>query len=269
MINIIKQKIRTNFINIARLSLWKGKMLERFKKLLRKEPGRILRPNHVAFTTEGKTIWAKQQNVPIGEVYNRSFFLIRSTINTQIKQSIPITTFYLLSSNMQDLEQFSVLIDSFVEFFTELKTNDLIHNNRIKVSVIGQWYDLPGRVVDPIKQVIDSTFDYDNFYVNFCINYHGQEEILDALKLMGKQIQTGKLDPDVITLDMVRENLASSKFLPPDLIIKNGFKHRKGDLLLWDSMHAFVYYTHKLWPDFDRNDFLNALAEFSKLRKFP
>ena len=246
-------------------------MLAKFRKLLgkQKETGKGIRPIHVAFTTEGKTIWAKKNNVPIGEVYNQSFLLIKSTIRTQILQSIPITTFYLLSSDMKDLEQFSVLIDSFVDFFTELIESDFIHDNQIKISVLGKWYDLPGRVIDPIKEVIDSTHDYENYFVNFCINYHGQDEIVDACKFLGRQIKADKLDPDAITRDLIRENLYSSTLLPPDIIIKNGYKKRKGDLLLWDSVHAMIYYTNKLWPDFEKQDFLNALEEFSKLRKFP
>jgi len=244
-------------------------MLDKFKGLLKKqEKTGILRPNHVAITTEGKTIWAKKHMVAIAEVYKQSFLIIKSSINLQIHHSIPITTFYLLSSNMSDLEQFSVLIDSFVDFFTELKSSELIHANRIKVSVLGKWYDLPGRVVDPIKDVVESTLSYENYFVNFCINYHGQEEIVDACKLIARQIKSERLDPDAITSDMIRENLYSSSFLPPDLIIKNGFKKGKGDLLLWDSMHAFSYYTNKLWPDFEKKDFLEALDSYAS-RKLP
>jgi undecaprenyl diphosphate synthase len=242
-------------------------MLDKFKGILKKtEKGGVTRPNHVAFTTEGKTIWSRKHAIPISQVYKNSFETIRECIGLQLKLNIPITTYYLLSSNMSDLEQFSVLIDSFVEFFSEMKVSELIHSNRIKVSVFGKWYDLPGRVIDPIKNIIENTMNYDNYFVNFCINYNGQEEIVDACKLLARQIKADRLDPDAITPDLLRENLYASSFLPPDLIIKNGLKKGKSDLLLWDSVHAFIHYTYKFWPDFEKRDFQEAIEAFS--RKF-
>jgi undecaprenyl diphosphate synthase len=240
-------------------------MLKRFRDILGRDAKKI-RPNHIAFTTEGKTVWAREHNVPIGEVYKKSFLLIKSAILTQIRENIAISTFYLLSSEMKDLEQFSELIDAFVDFFNELSESELIMKNRVKVSVFGKWYDLPGRVVDPIRAVIDATINNEDFFVNFCINYHGQEEIVDACKLIARQVKADKLDVDSVTRDMIRDNLYSSSFLPPDIIIKNGIRKGKSDLLLWDSMHAYIYYTGKLWPLFEKQDILDAIDAYS--RKF-
>lgn len=241
-------------------------MLDKFKGILKKEENDVIKfklPRHIAIVTKGKHIYAEKHKIPIGDVYKKSNLIILTTISSSVKLNIPITTFYLLSTKAQELEHFSAVIDSLTEFLNDLSGKELVHNNKIKVSVIGKWYDMPGKFVDSIKNIIEKTKEYDSYFVNFCINYDGQEEIVDAVKLISMQIKSGKLDAELINKDMVKENIYSSYFLPPDLIIINGSK-RTSDLLLWDSPNAKVYFTNKLWPDFDRMELMDAIREYQK-----
>ncbi len=242
-------------------------MLEKFKEIIHKEDnGEFIQfklPRHIAFVTKGKHIYAEKHNIPIGEVYKKSNLIILSTIASAVKLNIPIVTFYLLSTKSEQLEHFSTVIDSLTEFFNELADKELIHKNKIKVSVLGKWYHLPGKIVDSIKNLMEKTKDYDGFFVNLCINYDGQEEIVDAVKLIARQVTAGKIDAELIDKDMIKENVYSSYFLPPDLVIINGSKRTSG-LLLWDSPNAKVYFTNKLWPDFDRIELMDAIREYQK-----
>ncbi|MFH1323653.1 MAG: polyprenyl diphosphate synthase [Nanoarchaeota archaeon] len=242
-------------------------MLDKFKEMLQKEDHsdtiRFKLPRHIAIVTKGKHIYSKKHNTPIGEVYKRSNLIILSTISSAVKLNIPTLTFYILSTGSSELEHFSTVIDSLTEFLNDLSEKELIHKNRIKVSVLGKWYDLPSKIVDSIKNIIEKTKDYDGFFVNFCLNYDGQEELVDAIKLIARQITSQKITSGLITKDTIKENIYSSYFLPPDLIIVNGSKKSSG-LLLWDSPNAKVYFTNKLWPDFDRIEFMDAIKEYGK-----
>lgn len=220
-------------------------------------------PRHIAIVTKGKHIYADKHGKAISQVYHKSNLIILSTITEIVRLNIPITSFYLLSTRSSQLEHFSSVVDSLSDFFSALADNNLIHSNRIKISVFGKWYDFPGKLVDSIKKVIDKTKDYDSFFVNFCINYDGQQEIVDAVKLVAMQIRAGKIDPDLITKETIKENIYSSYFMPPDLIVVNGTK-KSSDLLLWDSPNAKVYFTNKLWPDFDRLELMDAIREYQK-----
>lgn len=230
----------------------------KIKDVFRKSAGL----KHVAIVTEGKTAWAKQHEVPIKDAYEKSYMIIRSTVLTAIKEDIPIITFYLLSSEMERLEKFSILMDSLKWFFDDLAKREFIMKDKVKISVLGKWYDLPGRVVDSIKCAVDTTKDNNRFFLNFCINYSGHEEILDAVKLIARQITAGKLDVEGITEDLIKENIYSSKFFPPDLIIVNGRKPSPGGMLLWDSVKSRIYFSGKLWPDFDRTIFMDAIKGY-------
>ena len=246
------------------------KIVERFKQLVVKDTSdgfmRLKLPKHIAIVTKGKSVWAKKHNAPIEEAYARSYAIIRSTIISAIRLDIPILTFYILSTNMKDLEKFSILMDSLQKFFEELADEEFIQKYHAKITVFGKWYDLPGRVVDAIKSAVDKTKEHDRFFLNFCINYSGQEEIVDAIKLITRQVSAEKLDVDAITVDTVKESIYSSYFLPPDLIIVNGSKKITNGLLLWDSTRSQIYFTNKLWPDFDKTEFMDAIKEFQKGR---
>lgn len=241
-------------------------ILEKFSDLVRKDEkeGINVKLRHVAVTTEGSIVWAKNNKKGLEEAYKQSALVVKNTINSQIKLGIPVMTIYLLPSGITNLEHFSIRIDSLIELFNDLKESDFVQKNRIKISAFGKWYDLPGRFVEPLKELLESTKDYDSFFVNFCINYNGQDEIVDACKIMSMQIKTGKIELDSITRQNIKENIYSSDFLPPDLIIKNGLKQKINGLLLWDSINSIMYFTKKPWPDFEKDDFEKAVSDFEK-----
>ncbi len=240
-------------------------MLDKFKDILKKEEDIIQfkLPRHIALVTKGKKIYAEKHKISIEKVYSRSTLIITSTIASCVKMGVPITTFYLLSTHAEQLEHFSTIVDSLTDFLNNLAEKEMIHKNKIKVSVFGKWYDLPGKLVDSIKNIIDKTKDYDSYFVNFCVNYGGQEEIVDAIKLIARQVKAEKIDAEMVNKEMIKENIYSSYFLAPDLIIVNGSK-RTSDLLLWDSPKAKVYFTNKLWPDFDKKELMDAISEYQK-----
>ncbi len=242
-------------------------MLERFKlmlKLLEKEDSKKRNLMHVAITTNGVENWALENKKGIEEAYKKSFGRVIQAIEMQIKRKIPVLTIYLLPERLKKEERFSVFIGGFVEFLDKLKEADVVHKNKIKVSAFGKWYDIPGRAVEQIKKVLEGTRDYDCFFVNFCINYDGQEEIADACRLIARQINAGKLDVDSITKETIKENIYSSYFLPPDIIIKNGTIKRTSGLLLWDSVNSEIYFSGKNWPDFSEADFDKAVEGFGE-----
>ena len=110
--------------------------------------------------------------------------------------------------------------------------------------------------------MLEETKDYDSFFLNLCINYDGQEEIVDSCKLIGRQIAAGKLAPESITKEVIKENCYSSYFIPPDLIIKTGLKTKIAGVLLWDSLNATIFFVKKNWPELKQSDLQKALKDF-------
>ncbi|MBI4439578.1 di-trans,poly-cis-decaprenylcistransferase [Candidatus Woesearchaeota archaeon] len=237
-------------------------MLEKVKDILGMENGEVNIPGHIGISTSGIELWAKENGKGLDEANKKSFANMLMVLREQIRLKIPYVTIYLMREDMdKEGSHFKVLVDSIVEFFPMLKDLEEIHSNKVKVSIIGKWYNLPSRVVDPIKEVVESTRDYNQFYLNFCINYDGQEEMTDACRLIARQVAAGKLQPESISKSTIKESLYSSYFPPPDLIIKNGKKRSTRGFLLWDSAEARIHFSEKLWPDFTKSDFEKALHE--------
>ncbi len=240
-------------------------MLEKFKELLKKEKKELKLTSHIALTMDGIASYAKKEKIPLSESYKKSFDVLLETLDYQIDLRIPITTFFVLPEEIKaDVEAFSQIIDPIEEFFNGLVDNEAINKNKVKISVLGKWYGMPGRVVEVIKKAIDATKDYDEFFMNLCINYDGQEEIVDACKLISMQIRVGKIDPESINKELIKDSIYSSSFLPPDLVIINGKNTSPSGLLLWDSVNSKVYFSNKLWPLFDKSDLNEAIKEYQK-----
>ncbi len=214
-------------------------MLEKFKFLMKKEKKRFL---HVAITTHGVRLWFEDNKKSLNESYKRGFDIITDIISCQSENNIPILTFYLVPEFLTEKEHFPLFLDEFIPFLDALKNSDVINHNKIKVSAF-----------------LDHTKYYDNYFLNFCINYSGQEEIVDACKLIARKIKADKLEVDAINSQLIKDNIYSSYFLPPDLIIKNGLNECSSGLLLWDSPKSKIHFTKKLFPDFSKSEFVKIL----------
>ena len=97
------------------------------------------------------------------------------------------------------------------------------------------------------------------------MNYDGHDEIVDACRIIARQIKSEKIDPESINKQLIKENLYSSYFISPDLIIENN-KEFSG-LLLWDSKKSMIVFTDKQWPEFTKTDFFRAIENFQNKNK--
>lgn len=163
----------------------------------------------------------------------------------QIKKDIPIVTIDLTPF----LEQTSLL----KKYAESLLKNPQIDNRKTRIFVLGNWYDLDAELVELLKQCMEKTKEYDQHFLNICLNYNGQEEIVTALKVLSKKIETEKLEAEKLTPKHVKENLATSYFPPPDVILQYG-EERYSGLLLWDSMGSRIVYAGKEWDEFEEKD---------------
>ena len=223
------------------------------------------KPKHIALTMSGHFSYSKRYKMPVDQLYYKVFSKINEIIDFQTKENIPIITLYLITNKVKSFENFPNVVDALVDFFEKLNANKMISENKVKVSILGKWYDLPGRLVEPIKEVIDGTKDYDNFFLNLCVNYDGQDEIVDASRMIARRVQAGKLDPEAIDKESIKDAIYSSYFLPPDIIIKTGRKRSLKGFLLWDSIRSHIHFSDKMWLELRKEDILRAIKEWQAL----
>ena len=221
-------------------------------------------PKHIALTIGGNVIWAEKTDNSLEEAYKRVFIKLEELLSLQIRLNIPVFTIFLLSEELRDSERFLIFKELLIKFFNRIKDSKLVHSHMVKVSVLGKWYDLPYSLVEPIKNTIDITREYDSFFLNLCINYHGQEEIVDACKLIARKVKAEKLDPDSIDSETIKDNIYSSYFIPPDVIVVTGKKKYFAGILLWDSSRSIIYFTEKVFPEFTQEDFIRGIEYYQR-----
>lgn len=211
-------------------------------------------PNHIAMAMNGISKYAKDSKIELKESWRKSFDKLKEIIKFQAESDIPIFSFNLIPADLTERENFQEIAEYVAGLLDELRIWDLLAEKKIKISVIGKWYDLPTVLVDSIKRITRETRDYDAFFVNLCANYDGQAEIVDAFRVVAMKIKNGSLDPDSITDEDIKENLYSSSLIPPEIIIVNGGFQSTQGLLLWDSKYSKIYFIDKLWPELKLDD---------------
>lgn len=222
--------------------------------------------NHIAIYTGGSKEYAQRAGISLFEAHQQKLDRVQELLAAAVRQNIPIITFNLLPSKSGDEATYAVIIDSFVRFFERLSKWEFLAEERVKVSVLGKWYDLPNRAVEQVRALIEQTRHHDRHVVNFCLNYSGQDEIVDACRLLAKQVQLGRLSAEAITPELVKENTYNPSLLPPDLIIRGGFGSKLDGFLLWDCPAAHIHFSHKLGPEFGDRDLVQAIEWWKKLQ---
>jgi undecaprenyl diphosphate synthase len=147
---------------------------------------------------------------------------------------------------------------------------DVLHRRRDDMDALGVRVRWAGRVPRLWKSVIkelqlaeEQTRDNDVLTLQFCMNYGGRAEILDAAKAIARAAQQGLLDPEKLTEKQFRGYLDEPDIPDVDLFIRTSGELRTSNFLIWQSAYAELSFSEKLWPDFDRLDLWAAIGDYA------
>ncbi|TET01386.1 MAG: di-trans,poly-cis-decaprenylcistransferase [Promethearchaeota archaeon] len=137
-----------------------------------------------------------------------------------------------------------------------------VKEEKVNFNVIGRIYLLPEEVRNKIKELIDFTKDNDKNFINLCIMYDGQEEIVDAVK----EIIKNGVKEEEINREVIKNHLYTRDFPEVDYIIRTGMEDgaRISGFLLWDASYAEFKFRADLWPDYSREMIIEDLKDFCK-----
>lgn len=219
----------------------------------KKEPIRLIKqrlPKHIAIAID-----ISEQDNP-----NLHVLTLQKLIELQGRLGVPVMTFNILPYRSE------APTDALVEALGTLNSWTFLTDRGVKISVLGRWYDLPERAVDRIKEVILRTKDHEGSIVNIGINYDGQEELVDAMSRIARQVKAQKVDPERITKETVKMNLDTALLASPDLIITTGKTFSLRGFMLWDSAHAKIFFSNVSWAEFRGDTLLKALVFYQNTR---
>ena len=182
-------------------------------------------------------------NLYPSEDFKKVFDLMLDIVDLQIEKKIPVLTISL--GNKEDIDE-----KLFFKSIDDL--SEKIIKNKIKLTVIGKWYDLEGQLVEELKKINNETAEFDHFFMNICINYNPKQEITDACRVIMRKILMKKLDIDSIKPEQIKENIYSSFLIPPEIVIEPSLEF--SGTFLWDSPGSKIINLNKPVNEITKQD---------------
>lgn len=179
-------------------------------------------------------------------------------------RELTLYTFSVQNFN-RPLDEFNYLMDLFADNFDNLKTDNRIYDNQIRINVIGRTHMFPKKVQDKMNEIMQLTKKHDKYILNFAMAYGGQEEVIDATIKIAQKIKNNELDINKINEEVFRNNLYLNS--DPDLIIRTGGEKRSSNFLAFQSAYSEYMFIEKMWPEFEKEDFSACITEYSNRKR--
>lgn len=221
-------------------------------------------PAHIAIIMDGNGRWAARRSLPRVAGHRAGAAAVRRTVETAARIGIGYLTLYAFST--ENWKRPRLEIEALMRLLKEFIRKELenIHKNNIRFQMIGRSEGLEPAVLDEIQKAERVTARNTGMVLSIAINYGGRAEIIDACRQIAWEVAAGRLNPDRINDELLSKRLYTKMMPDPDLLIRTGGEFRVSNFLTWQIAYAEICVTERLWPDFDEEDFLNALIEYQK-----
>lgn len=227
-------------------------------------------PNHVAIIMDGNTRWAENNNLDKNDGHKEGVKKARLAVEFFLENKIKNLTLFAFSTENwgREKKEVKALLKLFLEAINE-QTPDLI-KNKVKLNFIGEISRFDKVLINKIKSSQTKTSKYaSKMSLNIAISYGGRWDIEQALKTIVKDIMKRKIKVKNINESLIANYLSTSLIPDPDLIIRSAGEQRISNFFLWQAAYSEIYFSKKLWPDFNEKDFKKALDEYAlRKRKF-
>ncbi len=227
-------------------------------------------PNHVAIIMDGNTRWAENNNLDKNDGHKEGVNKARLAVEFFLENKIKNLTLFAFSTENwgREKKEVKALLKLFLEAINE-QTPDLI-KNKVKLNFIGEISRFDKILINKIKSSQIKTSKYvSKMSLNIAISYGGRWDIEQALKTIVKDILKRKIKVKNIDESLIANYLSTSLIPDPDLIIRSAGEQRISNFFLWQAAYSEIYFSKKLWPDFNEKDFKKALDEYAlRKRKF-
>ncbi len=231
------------------------------------DPKRL--PRHVAIIMDGNGRWARARGLDRSEGHVEGVNTVRKITEAASEIGIKYLTLYTFSTENWNRPQEEVdALMNLIVIAIERETADLIKNN-VRLTMIGDFGRMPDFARRRLSKCMDDTAQCTGLTLVLALSYSSRWEITEAVRNIAAKVQAGSLDPDDITDDTISRNLSTADMPDPDLLIRTGGDFRVSNFLLWQIAYSEIYVTSTYWPDFTKDDFLDAMEQFqSRERRF-
>ena len=227
------------------------------KKSEKSNPKKLI---HIAIIMDGNGRWAQSKGLARVEGHRASRKAIRESVEGAIEQQIPFLSLFAFST--ENWSRPKNEIHAIFRIFTHVLKEETpeLHEKGVKLLVSGNMTKFPKYLQKELHHSLELTKGNSTLILNICLDYSGKVDILQAIKTICQ------LKPEVsaITEQLLEENLLTYPLPPVDLLIRTSGEHRISNFMLWQIAYAELFFSNLFWPDFTKQELLNAINDYQK-----
>ena len=218
-------------------------------------------PQTVAIVMDGNRRWAKKNNLPSASGHRKGIETLIEIVKTAKNNSIKRLVVYAFSSENWSRENFEVnALMNLINFGVDVKLDE-IKENGISLTFIGDIENMPKKAKDGISKCIGETRHLKEFNLIIALNYGSIWDMLNAARILNNS-------GEELTQKNFIKNTQLGEF-DVDIFIRTGGDMRLSNFLLPNIGYSELFFTEKLWPEFNSRDFQKILKEFeARQRRF-
>tara|TARA_B100000242_G_scaffold293069_1_gene270076 strand:+ start:1087 stop:1752 length:666 start_codon:yes stop_codon:yes gene_type:complete len=212
--------------------------------------------NHIAYIMDGNGRWGKKRKKGRNYGHLKGVEAVKKIVKSSLKLRIPFVTFYVFSSEnwKRPKTEIKFLFKLIKNYF--LKEIDNVVLQGIKINILGDIEGLPDDLRKILKSCIKLTNKNKKINVNLAINYGSRNEIMRSIKKTKK-----------ISVKKFEDNLYTKNIPNPDILIRTGGNQRLSNFMLWQLAYTELFFSKKLWPDFNSTDLKKIIRKFKKIKR--
>ena len=221
-------------------------------------------PQHIAIIMDGNGRWAKKRGLPKIVGHRQGVESVKKITKASIDLGVKYLTLYAFSTeNWQRPKDEVGALFKLLENFINQEAR-LFHENHVKVHFIGEMKRIDPALRKLIQGLEEATKDYNKLILNIALSYGSRQEILNAVRVLSKEVKDNSMDPDAIDEEVFSKYLYTRNSPDPELLIRTSGEMRISNFLLWQISYSELYVTPKLWPDFGAKDLKKAIEVYQK-----
>ena len=213
-------------------------------------------PHHIAIVMDGNGRWAKKRFLPRIAGHKQGVDALSDCVKACLGRGVRVLTVFAFSSENwnRPSDEVSGLMDLLV--LALAKQVPRLNDNGVRLHFIGDRQRLSRRVQAGLLEAEFNTAANQRLVFNVCFNYGGRWDIAQAAQKLASR-------GEAITERSLDQAMALAHVPDPDLLIRTGGELRISNFMLWQAAYSELYFSAKLWPEFDEATLDEAIAAYS------
>jgi len=226
-------------------------------------------PAHIAIIMDGNGRWAKKHGQDRIFGHHQGVESVRKISEAAAKLGIKYLTLYTFST--ENWNRPVAEVDALMHLLVETIQSEVVtlNKNNIRLNAIGDLQSLPPKNLELLNDAIAQTAKNDRMTLTMAISYSSRWEITEATRRIINKIEEKQLKSEDVTEEVFASFLNTNNIPDPELLIRTSGEMRISNFLLWQIAYSELYFTSKLWPEFDEEDLYDAIINYqNRERRF-